>query len=1097
MSEQGSQNLNGRAKGSMVGRKFHFWLAIVLFFIVALAIILVWMAQALPRIAIAEISKLTNTKIDAESIDFHLDGSVYLKNLIIRPNRDRLYDDAILKAKSVYARFSISSLLLLGPSLKEIHISDFIFDAQFDLDTGRWNIDSLAINVPEGDSGKMPRLRLEKGKLRYIKISKGRKEVTVSMPVEAIFGLDEETPYGYSFTITTAALSGGLGKSKLTGFWKPGSITITGGISSQDIASLERKWTINVLAAELKYDQDRNYSLMLRMKDVQSRHSPTARDYQLVKPAFIESSGPFTALQKMFGRYCPAGTADVKLQALGNLDQLGETAISGKVHCKDVSICDQKFPYTLEHLAGQIEFTEDSMVLNKLSGKHGEVDVNISGWSRGYGQNRQYQIRVTSPNMALNEDLYKALSAGQKRLWDAFSPSGLALINYRFSRQSPTDKNRNLTVELLDAEAVYKGFAYPLKNLTGKVFFDRNSIVISDVFSQVKDCKIKLNGSVTQRDTEHPVYYISINASEVPLDTTLEAALPSKQRDFYSRFDMTGTVDADIKVFTEKTVSAQISYIAEVLFQGASLKVGGSRMSISDVSAKAVITPDSISLTNFIGRYDQAEVSLSGGIDLADVAQPFNYHLAVNGKNVQLDSDLIGLLPERVASFVSEWQPEGKVDFSADLNKTGDDGRLEYNIVVHCLGNNITNRRFTYTFDDVTGRLTISNHSIVFEDVSAATVSDSEDAESESRIRVNGQIALVDGAFNAASFTLSARDLLVDDSLKAALAESVVASYQELLPTGCCDLDFPEIRITSVGDGSTSIGLSGSTTFKGSNFNMSGTTAELHGILTTKFFYRTGSGFSSGWFSLVADSLKIKGKSVTNLKAELNYNPSLRNWTCENLIADCYGGDLIGKLEIRPRARWSPRYLLQMGFNHVDLKSFLSAGRPKEDVEKGCTGGTMSAALSVGVRVGDSSIRLGRCRISIVDMEVGKVSPLAKLLYVLSLTEPKDFAFEQMLVDSYVKDEKLLVERFDMSGETLAFYGSGSVDLPSEEVNLTLIARGQRLAAGEPSMLQSLTEGLGGAVVRMQVTGNAYDPHVETKALPVIEDSLKILGTPR
>jgi len=1081
----------------MERRKLQFWLAIGLIFIVALGVILAWMAQALPRIAIAEISKLTNTNIHAESIDFHLDGSVYLKNLVIRPNRDRLYDDAILKAKAVYTRFSISSLLLLGPSLKEIHISDFIFNTQFDLDTGRWNIDTLAIHVPERGSGKMPRLRLEKGKLRYIKIDKGHKEVTVSIPVEATFGLDEETPYGYSFSITTAALPGGYGKSKLTGFWKPGSITIAGGISSQDIISLERNWAIDVLAAELKYDQDRNYSLTLRMKDVQSRRSLAAKEYRLVKPAFIESSSPFTALQKLFGRYCPTGTADVELQASGNLDRLGENTISGKVLCKDVSICDQKFPYALEHLAGQIEFTEDSMVLNKISGKHGEVDVNISGWSKGYGANRQYQISVTSPNMVLDEDLYDALSAGQKRLWDAFSPSGLASINYRFSRQSPTDKSKTLTVELLDVEAIYKGFPYPLKNLNGKVFFDRNSIVISDVVSQVEGGKITLNGSATQRDTEHPVYYISIKANGIPLDSTLKAALPAKQRDLYSRFDMTGTVDADIKVFTEKTMSAQISYLAEVLFQGASLKVGRSRMPISDVSANAVITPDSISLSNFIGRYDQAEISLSGGIDLTDVAQPFNYHLAVNGKNVRLDDDLIGLLPEQVAGFVSEWQPKGKVDFSANLNKTGDDGQLEYNIVVHCLGNNITNRRFTYTFEDVTGRLTISNHSIVIEDVSAATVSDSEDTENESRIRVNGQIALVDGAFNTASFTLSARDLLVDDSLKAALAESVVASYQELLPIGRCDLDFPEIRITNTGDASTSIGFSGRATFKGCNFSISGTTAELDGILTTKGFYKTDSGFSSGWFGLVADNLKIKGKSVTNLKADLNYNPGLQNWTCENLIANCYGGKLIGKLEIRPRARWSPRYLLQMGFNHVDLRRFLSAGRAKEGIEKGCTGGTMSAALSVAVQVSNGSSRQGRCRISIVDMEVGKVSPLAKLLYVLSLTEPKDFAFERMLVDSYIKGEKLLVEKFDMSGETLAFYGSGSVDLPSEEVNLALIARGQRLAAGEPSMLQSLTEGLGGAVVRMQVTGNAYNPDVEIKALPVIEDSLKILGTPR
>jgi hypothetical protein len=82
------------------------------------------------------------------------------------------------------------------------------------------------------------------------------------------------------------------------------------------------------------------------------------------------------------------------------------------------------------------------------------------------------------------------------------------------------------------------------------------------------------------------------------------------------------------------------------------------------------------------------------------------------------------------------------------------------------------------------------------------------------------------------------------------------------------------------------------------------------------------------------------------------------------------------------------------------------------------------------------------------------------------------------------------------------------MDLPTEEINLTLAARGPRVAAGpstpgssnpmdriwEP--LQSLTEGLGGAVVRMEVTGTASNPHVQTKALPVIEDSLRILGTP-
>jgi len=127
-------------------------------------------------------------------------------------------------------------------------------------------------------------------------------------------------------------------------------------------------------------------------------------------------------------------------------------------------------------------------------------------------------------------------------------------------------------------------------------------------------------------------------------------------------------------------------------------------------------------------------------------------------------------------------------------------------------------------------------------------------------------------------------------------------------------------------------------------------------------------------------------------------------------------------------------------------------------------------------------------------MYVGKPSPLAKLLYVLQLTDSKDFVFERMFVDSYIKNDRVFFEKFDLSGESLAFNGSGSMDLPTRDVNLTLTVRGKRLADAEPSVLQSLAENIGGYVVRMDVTGNAYDPDVKIKTLPVIKDSLNILG---
>ena len=100
-----------------------------------------------------------------------------------------------------------------------------------------------------------------------------------------------------------------------------------------------------------------------------------------------------------------------------------------------------------------------------------------------------------------------------------------------------------------------------------------------------------------------------------------------------------------------------------------------------------------------------------------------------------------------------------------------------------------------------------------------------------------------------------------------------------------------------------------------------------------------------------------------------------------------------------------------------------------------------------------------------------------------------------MVVDSYINNNKLLVRKFDLSGPRIAFNGSGLMDLQTEKINLTLTARGDRLVTDEPSLLDSLTEVLGRAVVRMDVKGHLGNPQVTTTALPVIGGTLGILGT--
>jgi hypothetical protein len=363
-------------------------------------------------------------------------------------------------------------------------------------------------------------------------------------------------------------------------------------------------------------------------------------------------------------------------------------------------------------------------------------------------------------------------------------------------------------------------------------------------------------------------------------------------------------------------------------------------------------------------------------------------------------------------------------------------------------------------------------------------------------VRIDGSVSLVNDGFESGSFTLKTKDVLFTEELGEALPEGMARVYRELSPRGPFELDLTTLRVTNVAQDENRVEFKGKADLAGCRLNLAGAGSELYGILETAGSYSTKHGFAEGRVQLAADRLAIKGKDVTSLSVDAVYEPNTGKWSAEDFVGDCYSGRLLGSLEVATDAARVPQYRLGLALRRVDLQDFLSAGKTGAAAEKNYSSGILNASLSLGAQVGKTSSRLGTCRIRVADMQVGKVSPLANLLSVLRLSEPTDYAFERLLIDSYVRQDNLLIRAFDLSGKNVAFAGSGTVNLPTEEVDLVLTARGQRVALAEPSILESLTEGLGGAVVRMEVTGKADDPHVETKALPVIEDSLRILGTP-
>ncbi len=1069
--------------------------------ITVLVLLGIWVRKALPGIAIAEISRLTNTHIETGVFDFHRNISVSIDGMVIRPEHEELfYDDTILRAKNVYARFSLGSVLLLSPRVTEIHIDDFILDVQYDLETGRWNIGDLRLNAPPGGSGAMPTIVLRQGRLRYCKVSGGQTEVVSSIPVEADFGLGGTAgSEGYRFEVKTSKISSGYGQSLLRGTWRPGQVEIAGGLSSTDIPSLERAWAVDALGADFKYDKDGNYTLELGAKDLHSKHTPEVDTFRTLLPSALGQSGPLATLQRLFARYRPIGTVEeIRLTATGNLDAVNESQLTGRIVCQDVSIRDQKFPYAIEHLSGNLNFTQTQVEMEKLSGKHGDVDIHIEGWTDGFGDQRKYQYLVTSDNMLLDEDLYTALGPSQKRFWDAFEPRGLAAIEYRLTRTSILDKQRSVSVDLKGVSATYSKFRYPLENVTGQVRFGLDKIIASDVQAVGDGHRIEIDGEVKAFNTDTPNYHITIVADKIPLDATLGKALPSRHQEFYSQFNPVGTVDAKVQVFTptDHNNVGGPGILADVSFTDASLKMKDLPSSITTIAAKASITRDSLTIKQSTGQYGRSQVSLTGDVQLTDDGKPHRYHLNVATKNTALDGGIVELLPESMKQPALAFRPEGPIDLAVELDKADSNEPVAYKVVVECLGDKINHELFAYPLHDVRGTMTIDTAGVTFKDISVKPELQSE-PDLNPTLRLNGHVSLAGDDRGNASFIVQAEDILFTEALGEVLPKSLAGIYRDLSPRGPFDVNLPVFTVTHVEDDRKLVAFEGRVNLNTCSLDISNAGTEMCGVLDLAALYDTKKGLSKGSIHVAADQLMIRNKVVTDLNADVIYDPNTGTWSADNFLGHCYEGKLLGNVDVIQAEPGVLEYLVTVALHRVSLQPFLLAGKASETVAKDYSSGTMDTALSLGARIGDGSSRLGLCKIHVTDMRVGKVSPLANLLGVLSLTEPTDYTFEKMLIESYIRRSKLLISKFDMSGRNAAFTGSGTVDLGDGDVHLILTGRGKRMADEGPSVLQSLTEGLSGAVSRIEVTGKIKDPKIETKALPVIEDSFKLLGAPR
>jgi len=762
---------HGKIKKTVhVRKKFVFWLGRILIVLLILWGIYDQAGNRLLRpIARAQLQELIGGEVTIDSIDLKNNFVVRVRQLTIKPDQAPFDQTDVLWTRRVDVHFSFISLIKLQPKIKKIIIRDPQINVLYDTGSNKWNLGALDIKASPG-AASFPVIKIRDGVVNVSSVSGDQINsiTTCGLKIMEIIPLRRFDTYRMYIECDDKF---GFGGSILRGIWKKGPeghLTMNDGkILMSGSPVFGNSWDMEGVDLELEYDESDlqikhikwkmgdqtdielsgslkdyknkpHYNIKLDLKDVFISSKPRP-NYLVYSESILSKFGE--GLRQFLKRYSPRGRGDINVEISGDIKGISSRKTNGYIECKDVSIFDDQFPYLLEHMTGRLNVVDKKVIIDGLQSRHNKVDLNMDGFTDTIDDEFIYNIHITSSNMLLDKDLYKAISKGQKKLWFIFAPSGIVEIDQRLIRRQGEDPKSYITIKLVDVDSRYQHFPYPLKDLTGTVLFEHGKLELKEVTSSYDNKTIVLEGTVTDTDAKRPRFDIDVLARNIPIDETLKQALPASQRRFYDYFDVDAMTDVDIHVFPNEVGRRLVEYIANAKITGASVVYEKLPVPLTEVDLVADITPDMVWIRELTGKNrDIGDFRMSGRIwPASDEFPEMGYCLKIVANDVELTPDLLGSLPDEVSAITAMLRPRGNINVNADINFESRDTECdEYRIDIKCKENSFSLGLLPPPIDNVAGDVTITSNIIELKELIATGPRDEASDTDVGRIVLNG-----------------------------------------------------------------------------------------------------------------------------------------------------------------------------------------------------------------------------------------------------------------------------------------------------------------------------------------------------------------------
>ncbi|HEX2477462.1 MAG TPA: AsmA-like C-terminal region-containing protein [Lacipirellulaceae bacterium] len=776
----------------------------------------------------------------------------------------------------------------------------------------------------------------------------------------------------------------------------------------------------------------------------------------------------------------------------------------------------------------------NGLVIENLVGKWGPAALALSCQRSGWSANAPFGLSARIVGLPLDDRLKSMLSPACERAWQRFQPAGIIDAELRATfdgeKWSPQISAQGRNLSLTDQEK----FPYVLEQGTGTVQYfpagqqaDRLELDIT-AFGAGRPVRIAAqlshlagaepegpaigtgvasdetlhpgarttgyrgapNRANSRRRASHPVGWVDIAGSDIPLHEQLFSALPDGIEPFIRSLRGQGAVDFHFRAEWKDRAQPAADVTHEILLKDCFIQYAAFPFALHRVNGLVSQRNRIWTLQNLEGRgASESTVVKCNGTSTPQGAGCV-VDLVFDATSVPLDETLRLALPPTAQKAWDELQPQGRVDFSTHiLHETAQEKPLVALQLKPCdLSVSVQPRSFPYRLEQIQGTATFQAGRVELSNLSGR-----HDRASYSAAQGIWQ-STPDGGWQLQLQGINIDRLTPrrDRDLLVALPRALQNIVERLQPTGDFAVHNSSLSLAKPIDSNRILAawdarlLCHQATFQGA-FSPQSVTGEIR--LVGRNDLQTP--YTAGELDL--DSLVWKDMQFTHVRGPLWIDPTIclfgelasqrQGQPARRLTADAYGGSLTANAVLQHGA--NPGYELDMALGGVDLGRFAN----ERLGGSGGLSGTVSGKLMLTGAGRSLQMLSGGGEMHVVDGNIYQLPFLVSLLKVLKNRTPSSTAFDRCDMRFAFQGEYIQFQQLNLLGDALSLYGNGETNF-NRDLNLVFYT-----LIGPADLPIPLLKSFAGQVsqqgLQFKVIGKWDNPEVQRKALPALNDAFQ------